>query len=91
MNYYHEKGNCVIINRNQTFNILICVPARVGKSSFINQFLQEKIAKGGEELAVTHEITSYFHLIYPIRILDAPGFEDEYTVLILQKSIEKFE
>ena len=91
MNYYHEIGNIGIINRNQTFNILICGPAGVGKSSFINQFLQEKIAKEGEGLAVTHEITSYFHPIYPIRIFDTPGFEDDHTVQMVQKTIEKFE
>ena len=91
MNYYHEVGNSGIINRNQTFNILICGPAGVGKSSFINQFLQEKIAKEGEGLAVTHEITSYFHPIYPIRIFDTPGFEDDHTVQMVQKTIEKFE
>ena len=91
MNYYHEIGNSGIINRNQTFNILICGPAGVGKSSFINQFLQEKIAKEGEGLAVTHEITSYFHPIYPIRIFDTPGFEDDHTVQMVQKTIEKFE
>ena len=91
MNYYHEIGNSGIINQNQTFNILICGPAGVGKSSFINQFLQEKIAKEGEGMAVTHEITSYFHPIYPIRIFDTPGFEDDHTVQMVQKTIEKFE
>lgn len=91
MNYYHEIGNTGISNHNQTFNILICGPAGVGKSSFINQFIQEKTAKEGEGLSVTHEITSYFHPKYPIRIYDTPGFEDDHTVAMVQKTIEKFE
>ena len=91
MKYYHEVGNTGINNHNQTFNILICGPAGVGKSSFINQFLQEKTAKEGEGLSVTQEITSYFHPKYPIRIYDTPGFEDEHTVEMVQKTIEKFE
>lgn len=91
MNYYHEIGNSGIINRGQTFNILICGPAGTGKSTFINQFLQEKVAKEGEGMSVTHEITSYFHPIYPIRIFDTPGFEDDFTVQMVKKTIEKFE
>ena len=91
MNYYHEVGNSGIKTQNQSFNMLICGPAGVGKSSFINQFLQEKTAKEGEGLSVTHEITSYFHPIYPIRIYDTPGFEDDNTVRMVQRTIEKFE
>ena len=80
MNYFHEVGNCGVINHSQTFNILICGPAGVGKSSFINQFLQDKTAKEGEGLAVTQQITCYFHPIYPISIYDTPGFENENCI-----------
>ena len=59
MNYYHEIGNNFINNKSQTFNILICGKAGVGKSSFINQFLNEKLAKEGEELSITKEITIF--------------------------------
>lgn len=52
MNYYHGIGT-VKLNMSHSFNILICGPAGVGKSSFINQFLQEKQAKEGERLSVT--------------------------------------
>ena len=42
--------------------------SRSGKSSFINQFLQEKKAK-----EMTKKITKYFHPKYPITIFDIPG------------------
>ena len=44
MKYYHEIGTFKL-NMSHSFNILICGPAGVGKSSFINQFLQEKKEK----------------------------------------------
>ena len=91
MNYYQEIGETGNQNSSQTFNILICGPAGVGKSSFINQFLQEKRAKEGEGLSVTHEITSYVHSKYPIRIFDTPGFEGNETVSMVQKTLEQFE
>lgn len=47
INYYHGIGTFKL-NMSHSFNILICGPAGVGKSSFINQFLQEKQAKEGE-------------------------------------------
>lgn len=90
MNYYHEIGTFKL-NISHSFNILICGPAGVGKSSFINQFLQEKQAKEGEGLSVTHEITKYIHSKYPITIFDTPGFEGDDTVKMVKKTIEKFE
>mgnify|MGYP002626696933 CR=1 FL=1 len=90
MNYYFEAGNNNIRNPSQTFNILICGKAGVGKSCFINQFLQDKVAKEGEGLLVTHEITNYVHPTYPIRIFDTPGFENDDTIQLVQKTIEKF-
>ena len=91
MNYYHEVGNNNIRNPSHTFNILICGKAGVGKSSFINQFLQDKIAKEGEGLSATHEIPNYVHPTYPIRIFDTPGFENDDRVQMVYKTIEKFE
>ena len=43
--YYHEEGNGDSDEITHSFNILICGRAGVGKSSFINQFLQKKVAK----------------------------------------------
>ena len=90
-NYYHEEGNVDFDSPSQSFNILICGQAGVGKSSFINQFLQEKTAKEGEGLSVTHEVTCYIHPKYPIKIYDTPGFEDDDTVKIVRKTLENFE
>ena len=91
MNYYHAVGDNINNSHLQTFNILICGPAGVGKSTFINQFLQEKRAKEGEGLPATHEITSYVHSKYPIRIFDTPGFEGDETVAMLRKTLDRFE
>ncbi len=90
MNYYHEIGTFKL-NMSHSFNILICGPVGVGKSSFINQFLQEKQAKEGERLSVTHEIAKYIHSKYPITIFDTPGFEGDDTVKMVRYTIEEFE
>ena len=89
MNYYHEIGSNG--EQFQTFNILICGGAGVGKSTFINQFLQEKKAKEGEGLSVTHEITHYLHSKYPIQIFDTPGFEGSDTIAMVTKAIQQFD
>ena len=88
MNYYHEISISKL-NNSHSFNILLCGPAGVGKSSFINQFLEEKQAKEGEGVSVTHKITTYFHPKYPITIFDTPGFEDENTVNMVFNIIKK--
>ena len=90
MNYYHESGKKSKKSQNHTFNILICGPAGVGKSTFINQFLEEKSAKEGEGMSITHEIASYFHPRYPIRIFDTPGFESDESVKMVQRTLDKF-
>ena len=90
-NYYHEEGTNDLNNDSQTFNILICGRAGVGKSSFINQFLNEKIAKEGEGLSVTHEISNYKHPKYKLKIFDTPGFENDETVENVYRTIRKFE
>lgn len=91
MNYYHEIGNIDINNESETFNMLICGKAGVGKSTFINQFLNEKVAKEGEGLSVTQEITNYRHPKYKIKIFDTPGFENDITVEKVYRTIKKFE
>ena len=65
--YYHEWDSLPSINED-IFNILILGESRSGKSSFINQFLQEKKAK-----EMTKKITKYFHPKYPITIFDTPS------------------
>ena len=91
MNYYHEIGTGSSGKQLQTFNILICGGAGVGKSTLINQFLQEKRAKEGEGLSVTHEITNYLHSKYPIKIFDTPGFEGSDTIAMVTKTIKQFD
>ena len=90
MNYYHGISFSKL-NNLHSFNILICGPAGVGKSSFINQFLQEKQAKEGEGMSVTHDITKYYHPKHSITIYDTPGFEDENTVETVLNTITKFD
>ena len=90
-NYYHEEGNGDSNQLTHSFNILICGRAGVGKSSFINQFLQKKVAKEGEGLSVTHKITKYINEKYHIKLYDTPGFEDENTVDMVFKAINRFE
>ena len=45
MNYYHEINNFNIIQSKYTFDILVCGQKGSGKSTFINQFLNEKLVK----------------------------------------------
>ena len=91
MNFYHEIGNYNVKLQPKFFNILICGPEGVGKSTFINQFLHEKLAKEGEGLSITNNITSYYHPLYPIRIIDTPGFESSNSIQIVKKVIENLE
>ena len=91
MNYYHELGNCDNNFENHTFNILTLGQAGTGKSTFINQFIKEKVAKEGEGILSTHKITSYLHPNYPIKIIDTPGFENLNSVLNIYKLLNEFE
>ena len=91
MNYYNEVRDSESNVQVHTFNILVCGPAGVGKSSFINQFLKEKVATEGEGLTITHKINNYIHPEYPIRLYDTPGFESDYTVKMVKKTIDNFE
>ena len=76
MNYYHEINNFNIIQSKNTFDILLCGQKSSGKSTFINQFLNEKLAKEKEGLFGTFKIMSYFHPKYLIRIFDTPGWNN---------------
>jgi len=76
LNYYHEINNFNIIQSKNTFDILLCGQKSSGKSTFINQFLNEKLAKEKEGLFGTFKIMSYFHPKYLIRIFDTPGWNN---------------
>ena len=92
MNYYQELGSCEIDFLSKYFNVLICGHSGVGKSSFINQFLQDKIAKEGEGIFNLPKIKNYILSKYSIRIFGTPGFEsgDSYKLcLSIFKNFEK--
>ena len=91
MNYYLEIDNNDINVQLNTFNILICSNCGTGKSTFINNFIQEKVVKEGEWLSLIHKIKSYIHPKYPIKIFDIPGFESEDTVKICKNTLEEFD
>ena len=92
MNYYHQLGNDNKKSDSKMFNILICGPGGVGKSTFINQVLHEKLAKEGQGLlSTTLGLSCYYHPEYPIRIIDTNGFEGDYSVKIVINAIEKYE
>lgn len=63
--------------------------SRIWKIYFTKQFLQEKLAKESEDLSVTHEITIFIHPKYPLRIFDILGFEDDNTVKMVKRTLEK--
>ena len=92
--YYNEQGNSFDLNENNLsnykFNILLCGRAGTGKSSFINKFLDNRRAKEGEGLSMTHKIVEYTHQEYPITIYDTPGFEDKETVENVIRLLEDF-
>ena len=78
--YYHEWDSLPSINED-IFNILILGESGSGKSSFINQFLQEKKAK-----EMTKKITKYFHPKYPITIFDTPGHLSDEIINAIDKN-----
>ena len=94
-NYFHEEGDSYEsfneeLYSDYKFNILVCGKAGTGKSSFINKFLNDKRAKEGEGLSVTHQIVSYSNKEYPINISDTPGFENEETVEEVIELLDKY-
>jgi GTP-binding protein EngB required for normal cell division len=94
-NYFHEEGDSYEtfndeLSSDYKFNILLCGRAGTGKSTFINKFLENKKAKEGEGLSVTHKIISYSSSKYPINISDTPGFEDENTVKNVIKLLDDY-
>lgn len=92
--YYNELGDTLILeDENNTFisrfNILVCGRAGVGKSTFINNILNEKRCREGSGQSVTKKITFYNLLKYPITLYDTPGFENEKTVSNVVETLKK--
>lgn len=84
-NYYYQSHNLDNNSKINTFNILVCWTVSFGKSTFIGQFMQDKITKEGKGLSVTYNIRNYLHPKYPIKIIDTPGFENYNKVQITKK------
>ena len=87
--YYNELGDSFNFPKNCGFNIennnninftenyknFITVGGTgVGKSTFINLFLQEKKSLCGEGFSQTSKIVKYIHKSLPVFIYDTPGF-----------------
>ena len=88
--YYNELGDTLILeNENNTFisifNILVCGRAEVGKSTFINNILNEKRCREGSSQSVAKKITFYNLLKYPITLYDTPGFKIRKLLIRLLK------
>ena len=78
--YFKEIANIVNIkeyehlNYTHYFNIMLCGSTGVGKSTFINMFLEEKKAfiNNGQS-ATTFRNNYYIHKKYPIKLIDCCG------------------
>ena len=82
-----------LIDRAFPFNLNIVCIGRFGqgKSSGVNQILQEYKAKESNKgCSQTKNITFYQVKNKPIRILDVPGFESDDTVNDAVKKLQKF-
>ena len=87
-NYYNEIGNIKTNQPKKTFDILLCGRKGTGKSTFVNQILEEKVAKESSGLSRTFKINSYNHPKYPFRIFDTPGWGNEGADIILKKLLQ---
>ena len=78
--YFKEIANIMKIkdyeylNKTHYFNIMLCGSTGVGKSTFINTFLEEKKAfiNNGQS-ATTFRNNYYIHKKYPIKLIDCCG------------------
>lgn len=95
-NYYNELGDLfemrkeIILTDYFKMNILICGKSGTGKSTFINKILEERKAKEGGGLSITHKIIRFSHPNFPLNFLDTPGFEDEQTVKDVIKHLDNY-
>ena len=95
-NYYNEQGDLFEIHNENILtdyfklNILICGKSGTGKSTFINKILEEKKAKEGEGLSISHKIISFSHPNFPLIFYDTPGFEKEKTVQDVIKYLDNY-
>ena len=92
--YYNELGDILILEDENNifisrFNILVCGRAGVGKSTFINNILNEKRCRESSGQSVTKKITFYNLLKYSITLYDTPGFENEKTVSKVVETLKK--
>jgi GTP-binding protein EngB required for normal cell division len=87
----NNENNFDLVDKYFPFNINIaCIGRfRQGKSTGVNMILKEYKAKESSKGCSQTKNLSYYQVRgKPIRILDIPGFEDDYTVY---EAVKKFE
>lgn len=72
------------------FNIILIGEPGSGKSTFINNMLEEKRSLERQGVPVTNRVLQYKHKSKPIALYDTPGFQSEEEAKSLSQTIKSF-